>query len=132
MDKFIDNFLLLYVNLSSFANLLWLLILHFKNDMLRQLKTLSDDDYRAFLCQSLDINRPPEVNRAVVKKVMKDGQRNSKLKPIAAASGTSSRGNAMEQPLPSIQQSAWKVDLWGDTFHSSRLIPRALFNFVHE
>jgi hypothetical protein len=79
---------------------------------------LSDDDYRAFLYQSLEINRPPEVNRAVVKKVIKDGQKKSKLQPIAAASGSSRRGNAMEQPLPSIKQSTWKVDLWDDTFHS--------------
>jgi hypothetical protein len=33
MDKLIDNSILFYVNLSPFANLLWLLILHFKNDM---------------------------------------------------------------------------------------------------
>jgi hypothetical protein len=97
--------------------------------MMQQLKTVSNGDYRAFLCQSLDINRSPEVNRAV-KKVMKDGQRNAKLKPIAAASGTSGRGTAMEQSLPLMQQSAWKVDLWGYAFHPNRFIPRVLILYM--
>jgi len=73
-------------------------------------KTLSDEEYKDFLCQTFDYTRPAEVNRAVVKKLSKCGSKDSKKK--AMVGGVDSKGNSMSCP-PSeptnFQQSAWKV-----------------------